>query len=122
MVSKITEPIQWTLEKVKTEALKYNTRKEFAQNCYSAYNYARKNKLLDTVCLHMLSSMPIKKELKRTKSIRRKWTFESLQAEASKYKSRSEFCNNSKAAYSAAKQAKLLDKICSHMKFKHKSH
>lgn len=121
MVSQTAEPIQWTLEKVKTEALKYNTRKEFAQNCYSAYNYARKNKLLDIVCLHMLSSMPIKKELKRTKSILRKWTFESLQAEALKYKSRSEFGNNSKAAYSAAKQAKLLDKICSHMKFKHKS-
>ena len=53
------------ISKGKTEALKYNTRKEFAQNCYSAYNYARKNKLLDTVCLHMLSSMPIKKRTEK---------------------------------------------------------
>lgn len=121
MISHISEPVKWTLEKLQIEAFKYKTRKEFAQNSYSAYNYARKNKLLDAICLHMLRSTSIKKQLQKTKSMPPKWTFDVLEAEAQKYTSRSDFANNSKAAYSAAKKAKLLDKICSHMEFKYKS-
>jgi hypothetical protein len=45
----------------------------------------------------------------------KKWTFEELQEEASKYKSRLEFQKNSRGAYQAAYERKILDPICSHM-------
>ncbi len=44
------------------------------------------------------------------------WTVESIQLEASKYKSRKEFEINNNKAYAAARKRKILDKVCSHMK------
>jgi hypothetical protein len=46
------------------------------------------------------------------------WTLELAKAEALKYKTRSEFCKNSKGAYHYARRAKILNEICEHMKFK----
>jgi hypothetical protein len=48
-----------------------------------------------------------------------KWTFEKLQAEALKYKTRKEFAKNSLAAYNTVKKRKISHKICSHMEYDH---
>jgi hypothetical protein len=45
------------------------------------------------------------------------WTFEMLQKEAFKYKTRTEFSNKSRNAYSTAQSRGILDLICSHMKY-----
>jgi hypothetical protein len=45
----------------------------------------------------------------------KKWTFEKLQEEALKYKTRGEFQKNSLSAYGTALKRKILNKICSHM-------
>lgn len=109
MVPLIAQSQQWDLEKVQAEALKYNTRKEFANKCIQAYNYARKNKLLNQICSHMYHS-----------TFKKKWTFEALQTEALKYNTRSEFGRNNTSAYSIAAKMKILDEICSHMNPVHK--
>lgn len=43
----------WTYEKCKSEALKYDTKKEFKNKCSSAYNISFRNKWLDNICQHM---------------------------------------------------------------------
>ncbi len=47
---------------------------------------------------------------------RRKWTLIALEKEARKYRSRIAFIKGSRSAYKAAWRAKVLDKICDHMK------
>lgn len=104
MISPIAKPQKWDFNKVQTEALKYSTRNEFALKCYPAYNYARKNKILNKVCSHMVHPTPL-----------RKWTLEPLKKEAKKYNSRSEFQSKNSSAYSIAAKENLLDEICVHM-------
>lgn len=104
MISPIAKPQKWDFNKVQTEALKYSTRNEFALKCYPAYNYARKNKILNKVCSHMVHPTPL-----------RKWTLEALKKEAKKYNSRSEFQSKNSSAYSIAAKENLLDEICVHM-------
>ena len=43
------------------------------------------------------------------------WTFEAIKNEALKYKSRSEFENNSLSAYNTALRKKWMDEVCQHM-------
>jgi predicted GIY-YIG superfamily endonuclease len=45
----------WTYEKCKEESIKYKTKKDFKNNCASAYNISFKNKWLDDICVHMIS-------------------------------------------------------------------
>lgn len=104
MISPIAKSQKWDFNKVQTEALKYSTRNEFALKCYPAYNYARKNKILNKVCSHMVHPTPL-----------RKWTLEALKKEAKKYNSRSEFQSKNSSAYSIAAKENLLDEICVHM-------
>jgi hypothetical protein len=94
---------KWTDEELAQEALKYNTRSEFAKNSQGAYHTAYKRKILDKICSHM-------------KVVHRSWTNEELAQEALKYDTRSEFAKNSPNAYSVAHRRKILDKICLHMK------
>jgi hypothetical protein len=49
------------------------------------------------------------------KSIPSKWTIENLKIEALKYKTRTEFYNNNKWAYTQALKSGLMGKICAHM-------
>lgn len=50
-------------------------------------------------------------------SIKVKWTFAKLQAEALKYKTRVEFQKNSPSAYQMAWRRKILNQICTHMEY-----
>ena len=43
----------WDFKSCQKEAKKYNTKKEFRENCGSAYAHASENKFLNEICLHM---------------------------------------------------------------------
>ena len=43
----------WTEEKIRAEALKYETRTAFAHGCNVAYRHARVKGILEEVCQHM---------------------------------------------------------------------
>jgi len=43
----------WTLDRLKGEAKKYKTRKEFQRGCLAAYDFAYRHGMLDEVCAHM---------------------------------------------------------------------
>ena len=43
----------WNFERIHTEALKYETRKEFYKGSPRAYEAAKRLKIMDKVCAHM---------------------------------------------------------------------
>ena len=45
--------MKWTFEACKEEALKYESRTEFAAKSSGAYSACKKRKWLDIVCKHM---------------------------------------------------------------------
>jgi len=96
----------------KAEALKYQTRKEFGINSSSAYNAARRNGWLDTICGHMQSN--------RVKQGH--WeSFQNCQSEALKYKTKSQFSKGSPGAYQSAYLNGWLNKICTHFDLGYKA-
>jgi len=96
----LKKPINyWSLENCKTEALKYDSRKDFHENTQTAYHTARRNGWLDEICSHMKSFI---------------WTKERCQQEALKYKSRSDF-QKSTTPYQISFKNGWLNHICSHM-------
>lgn len=96
------KPRKWSEEKLLLEALKFESRGEFAKKSPYAYNTLLKNGLLGKACSHM-------------KQLPTYWTTENLKEEALKHKTRHEFQKNRKAAYNAALRFGILDEICSHM-------
>lgn len=88
----------WTEEKLHTEALKYQTRVEFAKESRAAYSAANARGILDKICSHMESQLTF-------------WTEESIAKEANKYSTRLEFSNNSRSAYESARSCGILDEI-----------
>jgi predicted GIY-YIG superfamily endonuclease len=102
----------WTFENCKTEARKYNSRREFALKSGSAYNASRRLECLDEVCSHM-----VKLRDSRKKGY---WEKGKCASVAKKCKSRSEFENKYAGAYMACLRNGWLDEICSHMKGKGK--
>lgn len=86
-------------------AKKYNTIKEFRQKDINAYQLLRKRGLLDIACSHMIRC--------KAKQIFR--TDEELMQIAKLYKSRSEFIDKNKNAYSIAQQRGILEVVCKHM-------
>jgi len=98
--------LKWTKNNIQTEALKYNTRSEFQCKSRTAYNAARRYKILDEICSHMISKI---KPMYY-------WSFNTCKKEALKYKTRNEYHLNSCASYDAAHRNNWLNKICLHMK------
>lgn len=90
---------KWTLETCKEEALKYTTRKSFAELNGSAYNVARQNGWLNEICLHMKRPLPHNY----------KWDYNNCKEEASKYKNITEFWKKKHRAYDSAKINGWLD-------------
>ena len=95
----------WTLETLQAEALKYTTRSEFQKGTLSAYKAATRQNLLNAICCHMV-------EVQKPRGY---WTLETLQAEALKYTTRSEFQKGNGSAYGAAGRMNLRNAICGHM-------
>ena len=82
----------WTKERCHIEALKCSTRKEFQEKNGSAYNSARKNKWLDSICGHMEQKVkPVGY-----------WTKERCMIEAKKNYTIRDFRRNSPSAYAIA--------------------
>jgi predicted GIY-YIG superfamily endonuclease len=98
-----------TNDQLRDMALKFKTKKEFADTFPSEYQKARGRgkEFFDSITKHMVP-------------LRKKWTDENLRNEAKKYKTRKEFHNNAPSAYNAAK-SKGQDyflQITSHMRKK----
>lgn len=102
MELKIKPANYWTKETIKSEALKYNTKVEFGNESYGAYQRASKLGILDEVCSHM-------------KVVTLKWDYESAKNEALKYNSKYEFSKNSNSAYNWSLRNGFLEEFSSHM-------
>jgi len=94
----------WTEEKLQEEANKYKTRGDFWKNNKIAANIARTKGLMNAIFKNHPNLGLTNKQVKFGY-----WTEETLREETNKYKSRQEFRNKNKAAYSAAAKKKLLD-------------
>lgn len=97
----------WTEGNIRKFAAKCKTRSEFIEKSSAAYMHAKKLGILDSVCSHMISKYKPYGY----------WSKERLKKEAKKYKTRSVFARDSKAAYMAALKMGILTDICSHMKY-----
>lgn len=99
-----------TVEDIRKEALKYNSRGEFQKS--SLYHVALRRDILDEVCSHM----PKRIDQSGENSPTFKWSFEEIKMEALKYNSRSEFAEGNNNAYAVACKRGIIDGVCSHMK------
>jgi hypothetical protein len=93
--------VRWTNELLQIEALKYNTRNEFAKNSNSAYHVALRKGLIENICSHMSSGLGY-------------WNKDLLQIEALKYNTKVEFKRGNSAAYQTALKFGI-DNFSSHM-------
>jgi hypothetical protein len=95
----------WTEEKLREEAKKYLTRKEFQIGSGSAYVVAhRKGKhFLNEICEHMVSG-------------HFRWSLTEVMSLAKKFENRDDFLRNSGGAFGWARNNKKLDEVCAHMK------
>lgn len=96
---------KWTEEKIRKEALKYFSRKDFGNGSKGAYAAALEMGILDEVCSHM----------PRLRMPDNHWTFETIHEQALKYKTRNAFAQGCKRAYFQAGKLGILDEVCSHM-------
>lgn len=94
----------WTKEKCQERALLYATKSDFKKNDGSAYTTAVREKWLNDICTHMTRP-----------TIKRKWTYEKLYAEAQKYRTIKEFKQKSHSAYVTAVSSGVVKQICFHM-------
>lgn len=93
----------WTLERLKMEALKWDSRAEFRKNNPNAYGSAKSRGLMDQICNHM-------------KLLRRKaYTKNDLADIAKLYFSRGEFQKKNPTAYGAVLNMRILEEVCGHM-------
>ncbi len=97
--------IKYSIKELKTEALKYKTRKTFRASNVDMYRSAERRGYLNEICGHM----------QRLRKINGHWTYAKLHSEALKYVTRKEFELGSCGAYHTAYKRDLLDNVCSHM-------
>lgn len=102
----ISKQTKWTKELCHERALKYNSRYKFSVYDKNAYNFSLSHGWINEVCSHMVPRFKPNKY----------WSKQRCQEEALKYKTRTEFRNNSTGAASAAQKHGWIDEICSHMK------
>lgn len=93
---------RWTDEMLAAEARKYETKQEFRNNSANAYDSAKKRKLLDEFCNHMIPAYI-------------SWTFEVLRETASNFETRNEFKKGAYSAYQQTLRRGFIDEVCSHM-------
>lgn len=101
------------MEELKKIALKYKTRGSFHDFDKSIYECARVRGILDEICSHMPNHI----EMAGENSPLITYSLEEIIKESLKYKTRGEFQKNNVNMYMVAQRRKLLEKVCSHMKF-----
>ncbi len=92
----------WSIESMKTEALKYKTRTEFVNGSPAAYYAAYSRGIVGEICSHMIEK-------------RHDWNLSEIKREALKYRTRAAFSKGSTKAYRAAREYGFLDEVCEHM-------
>jgi len=92
--------IKWNKKSLQKLANSCKTRKEFSKN-YGAYWTAQQKRMLDELFENHINKGFIDDY----------WTFDVLQSEANKYKTRQDFRNYNILAYKAAWYKKILDKL-----------
>ncbi len=96
-----------TIEECKEDALKYKTRNEWKKQSHNTYQAAQKNGWLEDCCSHMV-------EISKPKNY---WTLETCKEDALKYKTRTEWSQNS-SGYNVASINNWLNECCAHMDIK----
>lgn len=94
----------WSKSRLKKEAKKYRTKKEFRKKASGAYSEAYKSGWIDEACAHMEA---VKNKVH--------WTKEKCKKEAAKYNTKKGFREESGSAYSAAYKHGWLNYVCKHM-------
>lgn len=98
--------MKWTIEKLQEEANKYVTRTDFYKNNSNAYMSAASRKLLnDLFKNHYNNGFDINRKQEGF------WTFDKLQEQANKYKTRWEFGKKDNATYNIALRNNYMDKL-----------
>lgn len=95
----------WTLEKCKKDALKHESKTQWARSNSASYKASLKNDWMDKCCSHMPDP----------NLSRRKWTLEKCKKDALKHKSKNQWRIAKKSGYHAALTHGWLDQCCRHM-------
>jgi hypothetical protein len=98
-------PGYWTKERCIEEAKKYNTKGEWTKKSKTSYNLAHRREWLDECSTHMV----------KNKKPNGYWTKERCIEEAKKYKTRTEWKENSWSSYVISVKNKWSDDCCEHM-------
>lgn len=112
----LTRNKSWTVEEIFEIAKKYQYKTDFYNGDRAALGAAQRRGIDAEVCAHM-SPKPTTGRVPHNK----KWTPDTIRAEALKYQYRSDFEKNSSGAVMAAKNMNIYEDICMHMATKDKS-
>ena len=97
--------IFWSFEKCKEEALKYQTKTEWAKKSDISYRVAKKNNWFNECSAHMIgANVPMEY-----------WTLEKCKEDALKYQTKTKWANNSSGSYNAAKKNDWFNECSAHM-------
>ena len=97
--------IIWNKQLCETEASKYEFKKDFLKYSNSAYRYALKHNFLDEIC----------KNMTETRKCNNYWCKSRCLEQSLLYNNRSDFKNNSGAAYYSALRNGWLSEFCERM-------
>ena len=111
----LTRNKKWTEEEIFEIAKKYKHKHDFYKNDRAALGAAQRRGIEGAVCAHMIPKEPYFK--KGQAAHNKKWTAETLQEEALKYKYKKDFWEKSGGAATAATNLGLFEKITSHMEY-----
>ena len=92
---------KWNKAACANEALKYQTRADFARGNSSAYQKAHRMDWIEDICGHMQRPT--------------KWTYAEIEKIAARYQTRQQFRVNETNAYHVAWRRDWLDAVCKHM-------
>jgi len=95
-----------------TEALKYDNRKDFKNNCNGMYKFAVKTKILNNICYHMKN---------KPNKPRGYWTYEKCKEISLTCETKEELYKKFGSAYGSMLENKWLNDLCVHMNDNKKS-
>ena len=97
---------KWTLESIRQDARKYETKTEWRNRSGGAYQAAKRLGVIEEVCSHMTVLNPKGRWARK----------EAILCEARKYTSRSQWQSESSGSYEAAKKKGIFEEAAQHMR------